>query len=86
MVYYTVDKSGKITAFANWKFKDACLESEREIVRGHDDQFYFADEIPMQSPEQETQIITPEVNSDIADLWQAMLDMSAELEALKGGK
>ena len=37
-------------------------------------------------PEPETQIITPAVNSDIADLWQAMLAMSAELEALKGEK
>lgn len=32
------------------------------------------------------QIITPAVDQNIADLWQAMLAMSAELEALKGGK
>lgn len=29
--------------------------------------------------------VTPVVNQDVADLWQAMLLMSAELEALKGG-
>lgn len=40
----------------------------------------------VEPPEPEPQVITPEVNSDIADLWQAMLAMSAELEALKGGE
>jgi hypothetical protein len=33
-----------------------------------------------------SEIVTPPVNQDVADLWQAMLHMSAELEALKGGK
>lgn len=32
------------------------------------------------------QVITPQVNQDIADLYQAMLEMSAEIEILKGGK
>jgi hypothetical protein len=32
-----------------------------------------------------SEIVTPPVNQDVADLWQAMLTMSAELEALKGG-
>lgn len=30
--------------------------------------------------------VTPYVDQNVADLWQAMLAMSAELEALKGGK
>ena len=35
--------------------------------------------------ESEQQIVTPPVDHNIADLWQAMLAISAELEALKGG-
>lgn len=30
--------------------------------------------------------VTPHVDQNVADLWQAMLAMSAELEALKGGR
>lgn len=41
--------------------------------------------IPAVTEPQSPQIITPPVDQDVADLWQAMLTMSAELEALKGG-
>jgi hypothetical protein len=34
----------------------------------------------------ELSIITPSIDQNIADIWEAMLAMSAELEALKGGK
>lgn len=30
--------------------------------------------------------ITPPIDQNVADLWQAMLALSAELEALKGGQ
>jgi len=33
----------------------------------------------------QSQIVTPAADQDIADLWQAMLTMSAELDVLKGG-
>ena len=32
-----------------------------------------------------TQIITPPIDQNTADLWQAMLDLSAQVETLKGG-
>ena len=34
----------------------------------------------------ELSIITPSMDKNIADLWEAMLAMSAEIETLKGGK
>jgi hypothetical protein len=46
-----------------------------------DGEFVYVEPEP-QSPE----VVTPEVNQDVADLWQAMLAMSSELEALKGGQ
>ncbi|MCC5468706.1 hypothetical protein, partial [Pelosinus baikalensis] len=37
-------------------------------------------------PEQSPVIVTPTTNQDLADVWEAMLTMSAELETLKGDK
>lgn len=36
-------------------------------------------------PEPKTQIITPEVDEEKADMWEAIFALSSELEALKGG-
>jgi len=36
-------------------------------------------------PEPASQIVTPGVDENIADLYQALLDMSARLEKLEGG-
>jgi hypothetical protein len=36
--------------------------------------------------EPEPQIITPEIDQDTADMWEAILTLSAELETLKGGQ
>lgn len=33
----------------------------------------------------ETEIITPPVDQNGADLWEAILDLSAQIEAIKGG-
>lgn len=32
------------------------------------------------------QVVTPALNQDVADLYQAMFDMSARLEKMEGGK
>lgn len=37
-------------------------------------------------PEPETQIITPEVDQEKADLWEAILALTEKIEALEGGK
>jgi hypothetical protein len=37
-------------------------------------------------PEPAPVIVTPKVDQNVADLWEAMLTMSAELEVLKGEK
>ncbi|MDF2636114.1 MAG: hypothetical protein K0R78_2988 [Pelosinus sp.] len=37
------------------------------------------------SPEQPPVIITPSIDQDTADMWEALFAISAELEALKGG-
>lgn len=39
----------------------------------------------VEPPEPEPVVVTPEVNKDVADIWEAMLAMSAEIETLKGG-
>lgn len=33
-----------------------------------------------------SQVITPPVDQSMADMWEALLAMSAEIEALKGGQ
>ena len=51
--FYTVDSERKITAWADWKFAENALVTEREIVRGYDGQGYFAGDEP--EPPQPTQ-------------------------------
>ena len=43
--YVTLDKSGRITASADWAFPEAIM-TEKNIVRGYDGQLYFLGEEP----------------------------------------
>jgi hypothetical protein len=61
---------------------------ENQLVRFVNREWILED-IPIAEPESEpsneTEIITPPVDQNTADIWQAMLDLSTKIEGLKGG-
>jgi len=59
-----------------WEDKEQALPTEKEIQATWED---------IQKEASEPQIITPPVNQDTADMWEALFALSAELDALKGG-
>ncbi|MDL2291286.1 hypothetical protein LJC09_04200 [Desulfovibrio sp. OttesenSCG-928-F20] len=46
MNYYTIDESGNITACADFKFDCHALETDKDIVQGHDGWLYLKGDEP----------------------------------------
>ena len=68
--------------------KEPPITKENQLVRFVSGQWVIED-IPEAEPEpepsNETQIISPPIDQDTADMWEALFALSAELDALKGG-
>lgn len=59
-----------------WEDKVQILPTEDEIKTAWE---------KIQQEQAQPIVVTPEVSQDIADMYQAMFDMSARLEKLEGG-
>ena len=50
--YYTLNEVGQIHEYANWKFSEHALETDREIDYGYDGRLYFVGDEPQKSLEE----------------------------------
>ena len=87
MTYYTTDETGRITAFADFKFladeidpetgeiltPAPLLETDREIVRGRDNRLYFAEEEPEPTAAEQTAARRAEIQAELAEIDRANL-------------
>ena len=80
MTFYTTNDDGSITASADFKFADDAVETDREIVRGHDGKLYFVDEVP----ERPQEIVLQELQSTFTDAIQQRLDAFARTRNYDG--
>ena len=72
-----------IPAWATDKQPQLISENQRIVF---DNGNWILEDIPQpESKVVEPQIITPPVDQNIADIWEALLAVSAEVETLKGG-